>query len=322
MNVTLPGIYHRDEYALMAEEEILGYFQDVIFEPLFLEMEEGRLNENDALKAAILSGKIVYGDDGIFRGPFTAAISYELRRLGAVKSPTGFSLAVIPAELRAAIQQAKERREGLHRRILALLLLISTHAALSPTGIRFEKTVDKMTADLQKQFVGTVSNVPGLVVSKGIPDDLAERLRGLVKQGADLAIRNFTSEATANLRAKVQKNLLEGGGVDRLAELIEAEYGVTKRKAAQIAECETSIATARFRQERYESLGSRRYVWRTMGDGKVRPTHGESNNHRVLDGRTFPWSSPPVVDPATGRRRHPGEDYGPCRCIALPVLDL
>lgn len=322
MNVTLGPIYHRDDYAHLAEGEILDYFHAVIFEPLFAELEGDRANENDALKVAILSGAIVYGDDGIFRGKFTAAISHELRRLGAIKTPSGFSMAVMPVELRAVISQARQKREALHRHIIELLLLIAAGAAVSSTGIQFTKTVDRMVADLQKQFVGTVSNISGLAASKGIPDDLPEELRAQMKAGADLAIKNFTEESTASLRAKVEKNLLEGGSSDRLAQIIEAEYGVSKRKAATIGDCETSIATASFRQKRYESLGSTHYVWRTMGDRRVRPTHGESNNHRVLEGRTFPWASPPVVDPATGRRRHPGQDYGPCRCIALPIVNV
>ena len=46
------------------------------------------------------------------------------------------------------------------------------------------------------------------------------------------------------------------------------------------------------------------YIWRTRGDGQVRPSHAAN------DGRIFAWDNPPP----TG---HPGEDYG-CRCIAEP----
>jgi SPP1 gp7 family putative phage head morphogenesis protein len=302
----------------------MDFFREVIFQPLFDELDPGeRANSSDALNAAIIAGTVVYGDDGIFRGSFNAAISYALRQLGALKTPTGFALSVMPADLRAVIAQAKEKRESLHQRIIGLLLLIAGGAAVASTGIQFSKTVDKMVVDLQKQFAQSVSNVPGLAVKPGLaPDDLAEKLRAQVKEGADFAIKNFTEEITSSIRAKVAKNLLEGGSPDKLAQILEAEYGVAKRKASVIADCETSIATAAFRQARYESLGSTHYVWRTMGDSKVRPTHGESNNHRALDGRTFPWASPPIVDSATGRRRHPGQDYGPCRCVALPILPL
>lgn len=48
------------------------------------------------------------------------------------------------------------------------------------------------------------------------------------------------------------------------------------------------------------------YIWRTRGDGKVRPSHAAN------DGKIFAWDDPPP----TG---HPGEDYG-CRCTAEPFL--
>ncbi len=46
------------------------------------------------------------------------------------------------------------------------------------------------------------------------------------------------------------------------------------------------------------------YIWRTRGDGKVRPSHAAN------DGKIFAWDDPPP----TG---HPGEDYN-CRCTAEP----
>ena len=46
------------------------------------------------------------------------------------------------------------------------------------------------------------------------------------------------------------------------------------------------------------------YVWRTVGDDKVRSSHAAN------DGKIFKWDNPPE----TG---HPGEDHG-CRCTAEP----
>ena len=48
------------------------------------------------------------------------------------------------------------------------------------------------------------------------------------------------------------------------------------------------------------------YVWRTQQDSKVRGAH------RIHDGRSFSWSSPPP----TG---HPGQDFN-CRCQAIPYI--
>lgn len=44
------------------------------------------------------------------------------------------------------------------------------------------------------------------------------------------------------------------------------------------------------------------YIWRTAGDGDVRPEHA------AREGQVFDWSNPP-------KGGHPGEDYG-CRCVA------
>ncbi len=49
-----------------------------------------------------------------------------------------------------------------------------------------------------------------------------------------------------------------------------------------------------------------RYIWRTVGDNRVR------NRHADNDGKVFAWSRPP----ATG---HPGDDHN-CRCWAEPYL--
>ncbi len=51
--------------------------------------------------------------------------------------------------------------------------------------------------------------------------------------------------------------------------------------------------------------GGRRYVWRTVGDDRVRPAHA------ALEGRSFTWAAPPAEG-------HPGTAPG-CRCWAEPV---
>lgn len=50
------------------------------------------------------------------------------------------------------------------------------------------------------------------------------------------------------------------------------------------------------------------YIWRTRGDGKVRPSHAAN------EGKIFAWDNPPP----TG---YPGEDYN-CRCWAEPYYGL
>ena len=59
---------------------------------------------------------------------------------------------------------------------------------------------------------------------------------------------------------------------------------------------------------------SSHYIWRVPPDylSRTRP------DHRRLDGQTFSWNDPPVVDSKTGQRGHPGMDKY-CRCYAEPL---
>ncbi|MEM7295990.1 MAG: phage minor head protein, partial [Pseudomonadota bacterium] len=52
---------------------------------------------------------------------------------------------------------------------------------------------------------------------------------------------------------------------------------------------------------------TRRYIWRTRGDGKVRSSHADR------DGQVYSWDHPPEGG-------HPGQDYN-CRCVAEPYYE-
>ncbi|MFW0777116.1 MAG: phage minor head protein [Rickettsiales bacterium] len=58
---------------------------------------------------------------------------------------------------------------------------------------------------------------------------------------------------------------------------------------------------------RQQQFGVKKYIWRTAGDDKVRPSHAAN------DGKIFEWDNPPP----TG---NPGDAPG-CRCIAEPAPD-
>lgn len=63
------------------------------------------------------------------------------------------------------------------------------------------------------------------------------------------------------------------------------------------------------------ATGITQYIWRTSGDSSVQPAH------QLLEGKRFKYADPPpVVDPTTGARAHPGEAKG-CRCTAEPIIE-
>ena len=104
---------------------------------------------------------------------------------------------------------------------------------------------------------------------------------------------------------------------------LEKLIGLTKSKAKAIARDQLGTLNAQMTQHEHESMGISKYKWITKRDSLVRDCH------RTLHGKIFSWNEPPEMWYVTksrgivytGRRCHPGEDYG-CRCTASPVFDL
>lgn len=326
MRVVAQPIVHREDYAAPVEAAILDYFRETLFDPLraILEAENLRLNgDAPALWRALHAGRVQYAD-GVFTGSFDAATSLELRQMGARKIPAGFALAPekAPVALRGTLALMQERSRRAHLAVVAFLLLMMENLPDAPPELPLRDIVDKMGTDLHRQLVSTLHQArPSLPVPPNPPGWAEENAGRLTRQTTD-EVSKFSLEQAEQLRDRVAQNLASGGRMDRLRDIVSAQFGAVQRKVRTIAECETSKLVSDYRQARYEALGSKSYIWDTSHDEKVRPTHHESNNHRVLDGREFQWSAPPVVDPASGRRRHPGLDYGPCRCVALPVFNF
>lgn len=81
------------------------------------------------------------------------------------------------------------------------------------------------------------------------------------------------------------------------------------------------VRAPRYRREAGEAAAGRQprtgaYIWRIAPQDipRTRP------DHLRLNGQKFRWEDPPVVNPRTGERGHPGHDPR-CRCYAEPVED-
>lgn len=72
-------------------------------------------------------------------------------------------------------------------------------------------------------------------------------------------------------------------------------------------------------KEKHQSVGIKRYFWTDSNDERVRHRHGELGELSDI-GQAFEYANPPIIDPRTGRRGNPGDDYY-CRCTAFPVLE-
>jgi SPP1 gp7 family putative phage head morphogenesis protein len=126
-----------------------------------------------------------------------------------------------------------------------------------------------------------------------------------IRQNVSL-VKSIGAQFHDRLTTIIQGGVFGGNSVKQISDQIEAQFGVTKHRATLIAQDQILGANARITQIRAESLGINEYVWRTVGDSRVRPEHAD------LNGRVFTWDKPPAVG-------HPGTPIR-CRCRAELVL--
>lgn len=334
-------ILHRDEYTAAVRSELVAWLEEAIFAPVLILLREagvpfspifrairfdefGRVNAAlSAVATALRSGRIRYAD-GLFTGEFSAAISRQLRDAGATWNAklSGYRLAdsSLPLEIRDAVAVAAERSRALNQDVLKTLHEAEDNFAIAAAGIDVAGQFETIVASLGRQFVESVARIKpeGIGLSPTITPSLRAELRRELTGNLEISIKRFAQERIPELRARVEDNLFRfGGRTDRLAKIIEAEFGVAQRKAEFLADQETGLLVAKYRELRYRALGITEYVWSTSHDERVRPAH------RRLDGKTFSFDDPPIVtlpgEPA--RRCNPGKDFR-CRCVAIPKINL
>lgn len=138
------------------------------------------------------------------------------------------------------------------------------------------------------------------------------------------AIVAFAAEGSAAMEAAVttlgaQMTAIVFSGIrsgqryqDIVADIVD-RFNISISQAQRSVENRVSQFNAELTRTRQIEAGIEKYGWATMEDDKVRETHAE------LDGTIQSWYDPPITN-EDGDRNHPGEDWGPCRCIPIPVL--
>jgi SPP1 gp7 family putative phage head morphogenesis protein len=284
------------------------------------------IGSNDNLARALRSGRVWYAD-GTFTGKFTAALSGEMRAMGAKWDPAARSFRIAldktPFDVRQAIAESQGKARELHKTVADTLRNMEQTIPTAISGLDYRKAVDRITEDLQRQYKHTVvdPNAKGgdaLRKAVSVPVQITPEMRAAITrdltENLDLYVKNFAQDEVRELRGMAEQNAFSGARTDKLARLIEARWGVSKRKAKFLADQETSLLVSNYREQTYKRIGVSRYMWSTARDERVRP------EHRALDGKIFAFDQPPPSGPH-GEHQNPGEPYG-CRCTAVPILEL
>lgn len=127
-------------------------------------------------------------------------------------------------------------------------------------------------------------------------------------------IKGLKSKTLDEIKGVVLRGARTGIHQSVIAEQIEQQFGMSKRRAALIATDQVGKLNSELNSIRQQRLGVRRYRWSSSQDERVR------KRHRQLNGTIQEWAKPPVTDERTGERAHPGQPIR-CRCQPIPIID-
>lgn len=177
--------------------------------------------------------------------------------------------------------------------------------------------LSKLTRKLSvKEWKKVVSNTLGIDITDDyyLGEFYREQLKVWNELNTDL-IKSIPKDSLAEMQDIVLTAYQNGDTITSILKKVQHTYGVSRSKAEFLARDQMAKLNSSLTQFQQTDAGVSEYIWSSSGDGRVR------DRHRFLDGKTFSWSDPPIVDIKTGRRAHPGEDYQ-CRCVALPKFDI
>jgi len=131
-------------------------------------------------------------------------------------------------------------------------------------------------------------------------------------------ISDIPAKTIRQIREQITEALQTGRTIADTAaaikDIMEERMDVSDSRAELIARDQTAKLNGQLTEERQAEIGVEQYIWRTVGDERVR------DDHKDCDGETFDWdgsSSLNGVSKPDGN--DPGEDFQ-CRCWAEPIL--
>ena len=167
-----------------------------------------------------------------------------------------------------------------------------------------DRRINVMTQRHRQRFIKSMSTATRRNVGALIPQQRTDELTSIIRRRNE---RLMTAVADRT-RQRVARDLAALPRQSRSAvqSVVVKNMRRARFEARRIAMNESRTIVSELNQAYSMDLGVREYVWQTVGDSRVRPTHQENN------GGTFSYDSPPD----TG---NPGEAVN-CRCSAIPLL--
>lgn len=156
-------------------------------------------------------------------------------------------------------------------------------------------------AQLNKQLSAALGEALSIDVVGNEPW-LSDAVANFTRENVGL-IRSIPEQFFADLEKTLSKEIADGARWEDLAAGVEERYNVSESRAELIARDQVSKFNGDLNRTRQQELGIDRFIWRTMGDERVREEHVDYN------GQSYTWEDAPEGGP--------GEPVQ-CRCYADP----
>jgi SPP1 gp7 family putative phage head morphogenesis protein len=143
----------------------------------------------------------------------------------------------------------------------------------------------------------------------------SSQLRPLVDHfvAANVAlVKRIPARLHDDLEVMITHAVASGRRHPALTRDIKDRFGVAEKHARLIARDQIGKFHAKVNHHRQQEMGVTKFIWRSVGDERVREWHQE------LDGTTHSFDKPPR-NPDTGERVLPGDDVQ-CRCSSEPLF--
>ena len=210
------------------------------------------------------------------------------------------------------------RSDDASRRLNDLMEATRVTAEQITTPNSIENTIKRTSFDVSNfnkiQLGRTFSTVISIDLFGGEPW-LAQELSNFAAENVSL-IQNVRQNFRDQTQEVVFRGLRQGKRHEVIAQEIlgisktelnrVSRFRLAKTRANLIARDQISKLNGQLNRLRQQDVGIKKYIWRTVGDGRVRP------DHAARSGIVFKWSQPPFDG-------HPGEPIN-CRCNAEPVF--
>jgi len=196
---------------------------------------------------------------------------------------------------------------------------------------KFKKLFDDEAWDIAESMVQEASHVSQAAVAsnlKKIGGELLTIKTDFVTAGMKEVMTASVAENVSLIKSIPEKYLqqvqgdvmrsisMEGKGVADLTKSLEKYEGVTKNRAANIAEDQTRRVYTSLNSKRLQKVGLDKFQWKYNYVGQA-----SRELHVAMDGQIFSFSDPPVIQDSPRVTGLPG-DLPYCHCTAIPVVSF